>query len=228
LAERRVGLIIANMKTHRTKPAAAAAPVAVFPFAQALADLVPKLIKLDAMLDENAAKRRAAEERGEHSKPLAKKADEDQLAAVDVLSELLNGSADGHEVLKKKSKSAPLAALEQEHATFIRAKEIGTKLYEELRTKARAELGEARKAEFDALMKQKAVALISLERIEQAIDATCKGTDLVPYNLPGAGRFHISGSPLHVFLEWCSRTGVITEREFADEWHRARKAAGLE
>jgi hypothetical protein len=180
------------------------------------------------MLDDNAAKRRAAFERGEQLKPLARKGDEDQQAAVDVLSELLNGSADGHEVLKKKSKRASLAVLEQENATLIRAKEIGTKLYEELRIKAKGELGEARAAEFRDLLRQKALALLAVEHVEQAITVTIRGTDLENYKLAGSSRLHISGSPLHVFLEWCARTGVITQREYSEEWHRARKAAGLE
>jgi hypothetical protein len=214
------------MKTQQRtpKPAPAPAPAVALPFAQAKADLEPKLIKLDAMLAENAAKRRAAEERGEHLlKPKAKKEDDDrQGAAVDLLSTLLNGSADAHEVLKKKSKNAPLAILEQEHATLICAKEIGTKLYEELRIKARAELGEARRAEFEELLAQKARALIGLERIEQAIDAMVKGTDLTRYVLAGSSRLRNAGGAVQTYLEWCARTGIISEKEFQAELERAR------
>jgi hypothetical protein len=69
---------------------------------------------------------------------------------------------------------------------------------------------------------EKALALIGLEHIEQALDVVVKNTDLQRYKLADAGRLRISGSPLCVFLEWCARTGVISQREFDDELKRAR------
>jgi len=113
----------------------------------------------------------------------------------------------------------------KERATCERALEIGDRLFGELRIKARAELGEAHLAEHQALMKQKAQALLGLERIEQAIDANAKGTDLVGYPLRGLGRLTQSASALYVCLEQFVRLGYLNQRTFDEELARARKAA---
>jgi hypothetical protein len=76
--------------------------------------------------------------------------------------------------------------------------------------------------------RDQAHALLALEHIEQALDATCKGTDLTKYTIVGSSRLHASSSPVATFIEWCATTGITTEREFTDEVKRARKAAGLE
>jgi hypothetical protein len=212
------------MKQTRTpKPSPAAPAPAALHFTKAVADLEPHIAEATTIIDGLTAEMLSHPDNASFSaRPDAERKDDQQADALDLFRKLMNGSAEGHEALKHKGRRRRYGDISDERDTAIRTKELMQKLHHELTIRAKAELGEARKAEFDALMKQKAHALIGLERIEQAIDATCKGTDLQRYQLAGAGRLRASGSPLHTFLEWCARTGIITEREFADEVKRAR------
>jgi hypothetical protein len=194
--------------------------VAVFPFAQALADLVPHIGTLQAERDALTARMLAHPDNlnfAAHAKPK----EDRQAAALDLLREVMNGSSEGHAALKHKARER-YVDLSDKRDDFDRAIAIAQKLYNELTIKARAELGEARRADYDALLKQKAHALIALEQIEQAIEKTVKGTDMAPYTLAGSSRLRVASSPVRKFLEWCTSKGIISEREFTSEVERAR------
>ena len=101
---------------------------------------------------------------------------------------------------------------------------IADQLGEELRLRARGELAEARLPDFQALMKQKAQALIGLERIEQAIDEVIKGTNLQNYPIPGLGRLSNTASRIYAFLEQIVRYGLLPRKDLDDGYKRAPKA----
>jgi hypothetical protein len=208
------------MKAQRTTSPSAAAPVVALPFAKALAELEPKIVELRAARDAITAKMLAHPDNNNFTtRPGPEPKDDGQAAALDLLHATMNGSAAS---LAKRKTRERYADLNDKRDTHDRAIDIAQKLYAELDIKARAELGDVRRGEFNALLKQKAQALIGLERIEHAIEKIVKGTDLKPYTLRGSSRLRVTGSPLYTFLDWCAHTGIISQKEFDDELKRAR------
>jgi hypothetical protein len=137
---------------------------------------------------------------------------------------LLNGSA---APLAANGAPSPFVELEQivlKRAAIKDALEIGSQLGAELERKVRAELSEQRKDEISALMKQRTLAVVGLERIEQALDAAIKGTDFQGYALP-LGRLRHSHQPMYRFLEQMVARGHLSASDFEAEVKRARKAA---
>jgi hypothetical protein len=132
---------------------------------------------------------------------------------------MLNGSAKGR-VQPQRKKS--LAEVDAELQVTDNAIEIGNKLWQELYTEARAELGAERADDFKAATRQLMLCLIGAERAMQALDELAKGTDLQPYRLPGLGRLRNTGSAAYTALETAVRQGWISEKELQAELKSAR------
>jgi hypothetical protein len=175
------------MRNRTASPTTKAAP-----FAQALADLEPHLLTVRERLAAAVQKQLKLEPNGTPPKyaHLEQDSDEQQAAAMTLL---LNGHR------PPAAKRQTWSEVVRERAVCERALAIGASLHEQLRLKARGELGEAHRSKFDALMQQKAQAVIGLLRIEEDIANAIRGTDLGDTRL--LGYLSNTASPAFTFLE---------------------------
>jgi hypothetical protein len=202
---------------NRTAPARTpAAASAATNFAVALTELEGKLRDVREQHASVLAERIVAEGRGAHlHAPVIGPAEATNAAALT----MLNGSASGL-VPTPKKRGGYMQLLERQ-AVLDRAIEIGSQLHEQLRIRIRGELALERADEHRALMNQKAQALIGLERIDQAIDALCKGSALSNYPLP-LGRLNNTASAIYTFLAAGVRFGWLKQAQLDSEYERAR------
>jgi len=186
------------------------------PFAEAISELEVKLTGVRQRREAIIAERISFERKGES--PIAKSRELANMQA-DALK-MLNGSAEGK---IPSTKRRTLADVLDEQAVLDRAIEIGGRLMDELRIKAKAELAEARLPQYQALVKQQALNLIAVERTAQAMDELAKGTNLTPFAIPALGRLANTASPIYTFLDRCVRGGFFSAKELTSEFDRARK-----
>jgi hypothetical protein len=188
------------------------------PFSFALNKLDADLAPIREKHARVVVERLAAEKGGAHLTASFVEPEQDLEASA---MRLLNGAASAHVASPKRRRIYSEILTEQK--ILERALEIGGRLHEQLRLKAREELAEAHLPEFSDLMRQKAQAVIGLERIEQTIEAVIKGTSLQNYELP-LGRLRNSASRLYTFLDQMMRLGFIGQKDLQSEYEAARKA----
>lgn len=169
------------------KPQPRTSTPAGLPFAHAMAKLEGSIASIKKELEDDIIPAQLAlETDGIAPKFIAASTEDLEEAAMS----LLNGSASALQERTTKRKRR-YGEIIQRKAVLKTALEIANRLHEQLRLKARTELGEQRAGEYAAALKQFGLSLLAYEHCAQALEAVCAGTLLEMYHIHPLGALRI-------------------------------------